>query len=109
PLSRSLAALARREGATPFMVLLAVFATVLGRYSGPRDVVVGSPIAGRNRRETEELIGLFVNALALRVELAEGLDFRGLLEQVRRTALDAYAHQDIPFERLVEELVSERV
>ncbi|HYG65957.1 MAG TPA: amino acid adenylation domain-containing protein [Thermoanaerobaculia bacterium] len=107
-LSRALSALARREGATPYMVLLAGFAALLGRYSGQRDVVVGSPIAGRNRRETEGLIGLFVNALALRVELAEGLDFLSLLRQARRTALDGFAHQDIPFERLVEELVSER-
>ncbi|HYG61736.1 MAG TPA: amino acid adenylation domain-containing protein, partial [Thermoanaerobaculia bacterium] len=107
-LSRSLTALARREGATPFMVLLAGFAALLGRYSGQDDVVVGTPIAGRNRREIEGLIGFFVNTLALRVELAAGRGFLDLLRQVRRTALDAYAHQDIPFERLVEELVTER-
>ncbi|HYG62726.1 MAG TPA: amino acid adenylation domain-containing protein, partial [Thermoanaerobaculia bacterium] len=107
-LSRSVALLARREGATPFMVLLAGFAALLGRYSGQGDVVVGSPIAGRNRREIEGLIGFFINTLALRVELADAPDFPSLLCQVRRTALDAYAHQDIPFERLVEELVSER-
>ncbi|HYG65291.1 MAG TPA: condensation domain-containing protein, partial [Thermoanaerobaculia bacterium] len=107
-LARSVSALARREGATPFMVLLAAFAALLGRYSGQDDVVVGSPIAGRNRRETESLIGLFVNTLALRVELTGAPDFLGLLRQARRTALDAYAHQDVPFERLVEELVTER-
>ncbi|HYG61708.1 MAG TPA: amino acid adenylation domain-containing protein, partial [Thermoanaerobaculia bacterium] len=107
-LSRSLTTLARREGATPFMVLLAGFAALLGRYSGQDDVVVGSPIAGRNRREIEGLIGFFVNTLALRVELADGLGFMELVRQVRQTALDAYAHQDIPFERLVEELVTER-
>ncbi|HYG64144.1 MAG TPA: amino acid adenylation domain-containing protein, partial [Thermoanaerobaculia bacterium] len=107
-LSRALVALARREGATPFMVLLAGFAALLGRYSGQDDVVVGSPIAGRNRREIEGLIGFFVNTLALRVELSQGLGFLDLLRQVRQTALEAYAHQDIPFERLVEELVTDR-
>ncbi|HYG62068.1 MAG TPA: amino acid adenylation domain-containing protein, partial [Thermoanaerobaculia bacterium] len=107
-LSHALATLAGREGATPFMVLVAGFAALLGRYSGQDDVVVGSPIAGRTRREVEGLIGFFVNTLALRVELADRPDFSGLLRQVRRTALDAYAHQDLPFERLVEELVTER-
>ncbi|HYG62862.1 MAG TPA: amino acid adenylation domain-containing protein, partial [Thermoanaerobaculia bacterium] len=107
-LSQSLTALARREGATPFMILMAGFAVLLGRYSGQGDVVVGAPIAGRNRREIEGLIGFFVNTLALRVELADEQGFLDLVRQVRRTALDAYAHQDIPFERLVEELVTER-
>jgi len=107
-LSRSLKELSRREGATLFMTLLAAFSTLLYRYSSQRDVLVGTPIANRNRAETESLIGFFVNTLIFRTRLSERMTFRELLGQVRETALEAYAHQDLPFEKLVEELQPER-
>ncbi|AKQ66241.1 Non-ribosomal peptide synthetase [Myxococcus hansupus] len=103
-LSEAVEVLAQREGATPFMVLLAAFQTVLARHSGQEDVLVGSPIAGRRHAQTEGLIGFFVNTLVLRARLSPGLSFRQLLAQVRDTTLGAYEHQDLPFERLVEEL-----
>jgi amino acid adenylation domain-containing protein len=103
-LSDSLTGLSRREGVTLFMTLLAAFQTVLSRYSGQEDLVVGTPIAGRQRLETEGLIGLFVNTLVLRAKLSGEQSFRALLRQVREVTLGAYAHQDVPFERLVEEL-----
>ena len=106
--SDGLVELSKREGATLFMTLLAAFQILLWRYSDQDDIVVGSPIAGRNREEIENLIGFFVNTLALRVDLSGDPTFRGLLEQVRETALAAYAHQDLPFEKLVEELQPER-
>jgi amino acid adenylation domain-containing protein len=106
--ARALRALGRREGATPFMVLLAGFQLLLARYAGQDDVVVGTPIAGRNRQETERLIGFFVNTLALRTELWDDPGFRELVARVRETTLGAYQHQDLPFERLVEELQPER-
>ncbi|HTG31297.1 MAG TPA: non-ribosomal peptide synthase/polyketide synthase, partial [Thermoanaerobaculia bacterium] len=99
---------AREEGATPFMVLLAAFGVLLSRYSGQSDLVVGSPIANRRRRETEGLIGFFVNTLALRLDLAGDPSARQLLRRVRKTALEAYAHQDVPFERLVEAVLDDR-
>src|SRR6185437_4592338 len=102
-----LRAVAREGGMTVFMTLLAGFAVLLGRYSGVEDVVVGSPVAGRNRAETEDLIGFFVNDLVLRADLSGDPPFTGLLGRVRRTALEAYAHQDLPFERLVDELITE--
>jgi amino acid adenylation domain-containing protein len=92
------------QGATLFMVLLAAWQTLLARHTGRDDVVVGSPIGGRNRAETEGLIGFFVNTLALRTDLSGDPSFRELLQRVRRTALDAYARQDLPFETLVEAL-----
>ncbi|HEX2188160.1 MAG TPA: amino acid adenylation domain-containing protein, partial [Longimicrobiaceae bacterium] len=104
----ALAALARREGATLFMALLAAWQLLLAKYAGEEDVVVGTPVAGRTHRATEEVVGLFVNTLALRTELGGDPVFRELLGRARRTALDAYAHQDLPFERLVEELHPER-
>jgi amino acid adenylation domain-containing protein len=107
-LTEGLRRLSREEGATLFMTLLAGWQALLARYSGQSDIVVGSPIAGRNRAETESLIGFFVNTFALRARVDGGRNFRELLRQVRDTALSAYAHQDIPFERLVEELAPER-
>ena len=98
----------RECNATLFMTLLAGFACLLYRYSGQSDIVVGSPIAGRTRAETEGLLGFFVNTLALRVDLAERPRFSQLVARVQRMALDAYAHQDLPFERLVDELQPER-
>ena len=103
-LSGALGALARREGATLFMVLLSAVDVLLCRYTGQRDVVVGTPIAGRTHAETEGLIGFFVNTLALRAEIRDEEPFRELLARVRGACLGAYAHQDLPFERLVEEL-----
>ncbi len=107
-LYRPLVALARQEGWTAFMALLAGFQALLARYSGQTDVVAGSPIANRNRLELEGLIGFFTNTLALRVDLAGDPDFREIGRRVRAAALDAYAHQDLPFEKLVEELSPDR-
>ncbi|HEX8243326.1 MAG TPA: amino acid adenylation domain-containing protein [Longimicrobium sp.] len=99
---------ARRHDATLFMVLLAGFDLLLHRLSGRDDVVVGSPIAGRVRREVEGLIGFFVNTMALRTDLSGDPTFAELIGRVRETTLEAYAHQDLPFERVVEELQPER-
>jgi amino acid adenylation domain-containing protein len=104
PVAQALAELCRREGATLFMALLAAFDVLLHRYSGQDDLVVGTPIANRTRTETEGLIGFFVNTIVLRARFPEQLTFRALLAQVKETCLGAYAHQDMPFERLVQEL-----
>ncbi|MES2936867.1 MAG: non-ribosomal peptide synthase/polyketide synthase [Pseudomonadota bacterium] len=104
PLVDRLQALAQAEGATLFMVLLAAFQSLLARWSGQQDVVVGTPVAGRTHRATEGLIGFFVNMLALRTDLSGDPTFRALLARVKETALDAFAHQHLPFEKLVEEL-----
>ncbi len=112
PISRTtaqaLAELSRAEGTTLFMTLLAAFDVLLYRHTGQGDLVVGTPIAGRAQAETEGLIGFFINTLALRAELTGEMSFRALLQQVKETCLGAYAHQDMPFERLVQELVPER-
>ncbi|MCP3145385.1 non-ribosomal peptide synthetase, partial [Pyxidicoccus xibeiensis] len=111
-LSRSVSdavkALAQREGATPFMVLLSSLQLLLSKYSGQDDVSVGSPIANRNRVETESLIGFFINTLVLRARIDGRQSFRELLAQVRERTLAAYEHQDVPFEKLVEELQPQR-
>jgi amino acid adenylation domain-containing protein len=107
-LSEDVTRLSRREGATLFMTLFSAFVTLLYRYSGQHDILVGTAIANRNRAETETLIGFFVNTLVLRTRLSERMTFRELLDQVCENALDAYAHQDLPFEKLVEELQPER-
>ncbi|MEH2007058.1 condensation domain-containing protein [Nostoc sp.] len=98
----------RQEGVTQFMTLLAVFKTLLYCYSNQEEIIVGSPVVGRTRRETEKLIGFFLNTLVLRTNLSGELTFRELLGRVREVALRAYAHQDLPFEKLVEELQPER-
>ncbi|MEH1952720.1 amino acid adenylation domain-containing protein [Nostoc sp.] len=107
-LSTSLKKLSHQEGVTLFMTLLAAFGTTLHRYTGQEDILIGSPIAGRNQIETEGLIGFFVNTLAIRTNFSGNPSFRQLLSQVREVTLGAYAHQDLPFEKLVEELQPER-
>src|SRR5262249_29140779 len=97
-----------REGATLYMLLLAAFAATLARQGGQEDLVVGTPVANRARPELEGMIGFFVNTLALRARLAGDPPFRRLLAAARETALAAFAHQDLPFEALVEELAPER-
>ncbi len=100
--------LSRQEGATPFMVFLAAFQTLLYRYSGLDDIVVGVGNANRPRRELEALVGFFINTLPMRADLSGNPRFRELLAQVRTTTLDSYAHQDLPFERLLESVNVER-
>ena len=107
-LASALRHLSRNEGATMFMALLAILNVLLHRYSRQDDILVGVPVAGRRQGVTEELIGFFVNTLVLRTQLAGEPGFRELLRRIREVALDAYTHQDVPFEKLVEELQPER-
>src|SRR6185312_3305145 len=100
--------LSNDEGVTPYMTLLAVFALLLERYSGQDDIVVASPIANRHEPRLEQLIGFFVNTLAIRVPVKHERTFREMLSAVRDTALGAYQHQELPFERLVEDLAPQR-
>ncbi|MDO9107146.1 MAG: amino acid adenylation domain-containing protein [Methylovulum sp.] len=106
--SDSCQSLGRQQNVTLFMILLAVFKVLLFRYSHQQDICVGTPVANRNKRQLEELIGFFVNALALRSHLSGTLPFSALLAQVRNTVLDAQTHQDLPFEQIVEALKIER-
>ncbi|MEU9191455.1 amino acid adenylation domain-containing protein, partial [Streptomyces sp. NPDC048484] len=103
-----LRAVARENGASMFMTLQAAFSALLARYSGQDDFAVGTPVAGRNRAETEDLMGFFVNTLVLRTDLSGDPTFTELLGRVRETALSAYTHQDLPFEQLVDALATER-
>ncbi|MFE8605408.1 amino acid adenylation domain-containing protein [Archangium violaceum] len=107
-LSKALRTLGHEQGASLFMVLLAGFKALLSRYSGQSDIAVGVPIANRTRGEAEELIGFFVNTLVMRTRFEDDPSFRELLARVRESTLEAYAHQDVPFERIVEELRPER-
>ncbi len=107
-LSTAVRKLSRKLGVTPFMTLLAAFQALLHRYSGQDQVLVGSPIANRTKSEIEKLIGFFVNTLVLKADFSDNPTFEDLLLQVRETALGAFAHQDLPFEKLVEELHPER-
>jgi amino acid adenylation domain-containing protein len=107
-LSEELRALSRQEDVTLFMTLLAAFKTLLYRYTAQSDLVIGTPVANRQRVETENLIGFLANTLALRTRLDGDESFRHLLQRVREVTLGAYAHQDVPFEKLVEELRPER-
>ena len=108
PLTEGVKALSQQEGVTVFMLLLAAFKTLLYRYTGQKDLVVGAPVANRNRSETEGLIGFFVNALVLRTQLDGNLSFRQALQRVKTVASGAFAHQDLPFEKIVEDLQPER-
>src|SRR6185312_5566695 len=107
-LSSGLNELSQREGVTLFMTLLAAFQLLLSRYSGQNDIAIGTPIAGRRSTETEALIGFFINTLVLRTQIDSDVSFIELLQHVRTITLDAYAHQDVPFEKLVEELHPKR-
>ncbi|SCF29179.1 amino acid adenylation domain-containing protein [Micromonospora matsumotoense] len=106
--ARALHELARQAGATPFMVLLAGYAILLGRFGRSDDVTVGTPVASRDRSEVQDLIGLFLNTLVLRTDLSGDPSFHEVLRRVKETALGAYAHQELPFERLVDELAPVR-
>jgi amino acid adenylation domain-containing protein len=107
-LTSRLKALSQREGVTLYMTLLSAFTALLHRYTSQTDILVGSPVAGRTRAETEPLIGFFVNTLVLRTDLSADPTFRELVGRIREVTLGAYAHQELPFEKLVEELQPER-
>ncbi|MFF7627627.1 amino acid adenylation domain-containing protein [Streptomyces cyaneofuscatus] len=103
-----LSRLARERGATPFMAALAAFQVLLGRYSGSTDIAVGTPVSGRDRTETQNMLGLFLNTLVLRTDLSGAPGFGEVLDRVREGSLDDYGHQEVPFERLVDALAPER-
>jgi amino acid adenylation domain-containing protein len=103
-MDRALVQFSRKESVTPFMAIQAIFALLLRRYTGQQEIVIGSPIANRSRREIEPLIGFFVNTMIFVVNLSGSPSFRDVLRRVRNDTLDAYAHQDLPFEKLVEEI-----
>ncbi|WP_426367849.1 amino acid adenylation domain-containing protein [Streptomyces sp. E-08] len=107
-LSRRIGEVARTYGASPYMVLIAAFQALLGRHTGQRDFAVGSAVAGRLHRELENVVGAFVNMLPIRARLSPGLEFGQLIGRVRETTLDAYAHQEVPFEQMVNDLAVER-
>ncbi|MCG8614768.1 MAG: amino acid adenylation domain-containing protein, partial [Desulfobacterales bacterium] len=104
----ALKALGKNAGASLFMTLLTAFSVLLGRYTGQDDIAVGAPVAGRTHRETESLIGFFVNTLVMRADLSGAPSFLEVLDRVRKTALDAYANQDLPFEQIVAAIQPER-
>ncbi|WP_212004501.1 non-ribosomal peptide synthetase [Chitinophaga sp. HK235] len=107
-LTAALKQLSQREGVTLFMTLLAVFKVLLYRYSRQEDICVGIPVAGRKLRETEPMVGYFINTLAIRSNVESTLSFRGFLQQLKETLLQAYQHQDTPFEKVVDAVVTER-
>ena len=107
-LSNSLRSFSQREGVTLFMTMLAAFKVLLARHSGQEDIIIGTPVAGRDQAAMEGLVGYFINALALRTDLSGNPTFRELLQRVKSTALDAYSHQELPFEKLVEKLQPQR-
>ncbi|WP_222930911.1 non-ribosomal peptide synthetase [Microcystis aeruginosa] len=107
-LTQKLTELSQQQGVTMFMTLLAAYGTLLYRYTGQSDILIGTPIANRNRREIESLIGFFVNTLVMRTDCSENPSFQELLMRVREMSLGAYTHQDLPFEMLVEALQPER-
>lgn len=107
-LTERLKALARREGATLFMIMLGALQVLLSKYSGQEDVAVGTPIAGRTRKELEGVLGCFINMLTLRMDLSSNPDFRDVIRRARHAALEGYQHQDVPFEKVVQDLQTER-
>src|SRR5206468_2803774 len=104
----NLRAFSQRHGVTLFMTLLSGWGLLLSRLSGQPDVVIGTPVANRQRREVEDLIGFFINTLALRLRFDERPSVEALLTQVKETTLAAFAHQELPFEQIVEALQPER-
>jgi amino acid adenylation domain-containing protein len=107
-LSEKLQSLSRQQGATLFMTMLAVIKTLLYRYSGQQDIAIGTPVAGRQQQELEGLIGFFINTIVLRSNLTGSDSFSELLQQVRNTTLEAYSHQEVPFEKVVEAVAKDR-
>ncbi|HKH61041.1 MAG TPA: amino acid adenylation domain-containing protein [Flavitalea sp.] len=107
-ISSALISLSQQQGATLFMTLLSAFKVLLHRYSGQEDICVGTPIAGRQQQEVEDLVGFFVNTLALRTQVNSNIPFTSLLQEVKTTTLEAYAHQELPFEKVVDVVVKER-
>src|SRR5262249_4912044 len=103
-ITQQLKRLAKEQGTTLFIVLLTAFPALLGRYTRQYDIATGTPIAGRRSSDTEKLIGFFINTLVLRVDLSGAPSFIELLQRSKKVTLEAYAHQDIPFEKLVEVL-----